>query len=49
MQNARRTNDDANSKHYCDLKIDVPSVSGQEYDIIDSNYNTMDVNSPLTK
>ena len=46
MQNARRTIDDANSKHYWDLKIDVQNVPCQEYDIIDSNYNTIDVDRP---
>jgi hypothetical protein len=32
------------NRHYCDLTNNVPSDPGQEYDIIDSNYNTMDVN-----
>ena len=43
MQNTRRTNDNTNNKHYCILKNNVPSVPGQEYDIIDSNYNTIDI------
>ena len=42
MQNTRRTNDNTNNKHYCVLKNNVPSVPGQEYDIIDSNYNAID-------
>ena len=41
--NARRTNDYANNKHYCDLKNNVPKVPCQEYDIIDSNYNTIEM------
>ena len=43
MENKRRTNDDTNNRHYCDLKNNVSNVPVQEYDIIDSNYNTIDV------
>jgi hypothetical protein len=46
MQNTRRTNDKANNKQYCDLKNNVPNMSGQEYDIYDSSYNTIDVDRP---
>ena len=45
MQNSRRTNDNTNNKHYCDLKNNVPSVPGQEYDMIKINYNTIDVDT----
>lgn len=31
------------NKHYCDLTNNVSSEPGQEYDIIESNYNTIDV------
>ena len=31
------------TRHYCDLTNNVPNMSGQEYDTIDSNYNTIDV------
>ena len=49
--NARRTNDNVNNsnhqveynRHYCDLTTNVQSVPVQEYDTIDSNYNTIDV------
>jgi hypothetical protein len=50
-QNARRTHENVNTsnhqveynRHYCDLTNNGPSEPGQEYDIIDSNYNTIDV------
>jgi len=42
MQHTRRTNDNTNNKPSCDVKNNVPSEPGQEYDIIDSNYNTID-------
>jgi hypothetical protein len=49
--NARRTNENENNsnrqveynRHYYDLTNNGPNVPGQEYDIIDSNYNTIDV------
>jgi hypothetical protein len=34
------------NKQYCDLKNNVPNMSGQEYDIYDSSYNTIDVDRP---
>ena len=46
MKHTRRTKDDANNKHYCDLKNNVANLPVQEYDIIDSNYNTIDVDRP---
>ena len=50
--NARRTNENVNNsnhqveynRHYCDLTNNVPSSEPvQEYDTIDSQYNTIDV------
>jgi hypothetical protein len=49
--NARRTNENVNNynhqveynRHYCNLTTNVQSVPVQEYDTIDSHYNTIDV------
>ena len=51
MLNARRTNENVNNsnhqveynRHYCNLTTNVQSVPGQEYETIDSHYNTIDV------
>jgi hypothetical protein len=53
--NARRTNENVNNsnhqeeynRHYCDLTNYGSNEPGQEYDIIDSNYNTIDVDRTL--
>jgi hypothetical protein len=52
-QNARRTHENVNTsnhqveynRHYCDLTNNGPNVPSQDYDIIDSNYNTIDVDN----
>ena len=41
-ENANNTNQAEPDRHYCDLTNNVLNVPGQEYDIIDSNYNTID-------
>ena len=41
-QNVNNTNQVERNRHYCDLTNNLPRVLGQEYDIIDSNYNTID-------
>jgi len=49
--NARRTSENVNNfnhqveynRHYCDLTTNAQSVPVQEYDNIDSPYNTIDV------
>ena len=53
QRNVNRPNKNVNNssqveynRHYCDLTHNVQTVSGQEYDIIDSNYNTIDMDRP---
>ena len=41
-ENANNTNQTEPDRHYCALTNNVLNVPGQEYDIIDSNYNTID-------
>ena len=54
QRNVNRTNENVNNtnqveynRHYCGLTNNIPNVTGQEYDIIDSNYNTIDVDRSL--
>jgi len=49
QRNVNRRNENVNNssqvernRHYCDLTSNVLNVPGQEYDMIDSNYNTID-------
>jgi hypothetical protein len=34
------------NRHYCDLTNNIPNVPGQEYDIIENNYNIIDIDRP---
>ena len=45
-ENANNTNQTEPDRHYCDLTNNIPNVAGQEYDIIDSYYNTINVDRP---
>jgi hypothetical protein len=55
-QNARRTHENVNTsnhqveynRHYCDLTNNGPNVPSQDYGIIDSNYNTIDVDNVVS-
>jgi hypothetical protein len=41
-ENGNNSSQVERNRGYCDLTNNVLNVTGQEYDIIDSNYNTID-------